>query len=89
MANALNAGVTKLLAEDKSPKRKVGTRTTFTYAGGKLTYTRELLFVQVGQLDNRGSHYYLAMYWAQALAEQTDDSELASQFSSIAKVSSA
>ncbi len=35
---------------------------------------------KVGGLDNRGSHYYLAMYWAQALAAQTDDRELAGQF---------
>ena len=28
---------------------------------------------QVGELDNRGSHFYLALYWAQALADQTDD----------------
>lgn len=35
---------------------------------------------KVGQLDNRGSHFYLAMYWAGELASQTDDQELASQF---------
>ncbi len=34
----------------------------------------------VGGLDNRGSHFYLAMYWAQALAEQTDDRALAALF---------
>lgn len=38
-----------------------------------------------GQLDNRGSHFYLATYWAQALAAQTDDAELATQFAPIAK----
>ena len=32
---------------------------------------------KVGELDNRGSHFYLALYWAQALAEQTEDAELA------------
>ena len=32
---------------------------------------------QVGRIDNRGSHFYLALYWAQELAEQTDDPELA------------
>ncbi|MBV7486045.1 NADP-dependent isocitrate dehydrogenase [Bordetella sp. BOR01] len=35
---------------------------------------------KVGGLDNRGSHFYLAMYWAQALAAQTEDSALAAQF---------
>ena len=39
---------------------------------------------KVNQLDNRGSHFYLAMYWAQALAAQTDDAELASHFSNVA-----
>ncbi|WP_245869609.1 NADP-dependent isocitrate dehydrogenase, partial [Vibrio fujianensis] len=40
---------------------------------------------KVGELDNRGSHYYLATYWAQALAEQTQDAELAAEFTPIAK----
>jgi isocitrate dehydrogenase len=35
----------------------------------------------VGQLDNRGSHFYLALYWTQALADQKDDLALATQFS--------
>jgi isocitrate dehydrogenase len=39
---------------------------------------------KVGQIDNRGSHFYLAMYWAEALANQTKDAELKSIFSSIA-----
>ncbi len=40
---------------------------------------------KVGELDNRGSHFYLAMYWAQALVEQTDDSELQVHFAPLAK----
>ncbi|MCG3765453.1 NADP-dependent isocitrate dehydrogenase [Vibrio cincinnatiensis] len=40
---------------------------------------------KVGELDNRGSHYYLATYWAEALAEQTQDAELAAEFAPIAK----
>lgn len=40
---------------------------------------------KVGQIDNRGSHFYLALYWAQALANQTKDAELASQFADLAK----
>jgi len=41
---------------------------------------------KVGQLDNRGSHFYLALYWAQALAAQTDDAELQNRFAKLAKV---
>ncbi len=40
---------------------------------------------RAGQLDNRGSHFYLALYWAQALAEQTDDAELAEKYAPMAK----
>ena len=40
---------------------------------------------QVGELDNRGSHFYLALYWAQALAAQTKDVELAQIFAPIAQ----
>mmetsp|Transcript_36557 Transcript_36557/g.62769 ORF Transcript_36557/g.62769 Transcript_36557/m.62769 type:complete len:750 (+) Transcript_36557:36-2285(+) len=39
----------------------------------------------VGGIDNRGSHFYLALYWAQALAEQTSDSELSEEFKPIAQ----
>ncbi len=38
---------------------------------------------KVGQLDTRGSHYYLALYWAEALAEQTEDKELAEKFAKV------
>jgi len=38
---------------------------------------------KVNQLDNRGSHFYLALYWAQALANQKDDSELAAYFGQV------
>jgi isocitrate dehydrogenase len=41
---------------------------------------------QVGELDNRGSHFYLALYWSQALAEQTKDLELQAKFAPLAKV---
>ena len=40
---------------------------------------------KVNELDNRGSHFYLAMYWAQALAEQTEDSNLQSRFAPLAQ----
>jgi isocitrate dehydrogenase len=40
---------------------------------------------KLGQLDNRGSHFYLALFWAKELAGQSDDAELAAQFASIAE----
>jgi isocitrate dehydrogenase len=40
---------------------------------------------KVGEIDNRGSHFYLALYWAQALAQQTQDKNLATRFVKIAK----
>ncbi len=40
---------------------------------------------KVGELDNRGSHFYLAMYWAEALAAQGDDADLAARFAGTAK----
>ena len=40
---------------------------------------------KVGELDNRGSHFYLALYWAQELAAQTEDAELAAAFAPLAE----
>jgi isocitrate dehydrogenase len=40
---------------------------------------------KVHELDNRGSHFYLALYWAQELAQQTDDADLAAKFAPIAE----
>ncbi|KQQ82715.1 NADP-dependent isocitrate dehydrogenase [Arthrobacter sp. Leaf137] len=40
---------------------------------------------RAGELDNRGSHYFLARYWAEELAKQTDDADLAAAFSAVAK----
>ena len=40
---------------------------------------------KVGELDNRGSHYYLAMYWAEAISSQTDDAEFAEIFRPVAE----
>ena len=40
---------------------------------------------KVGSIDNRGSHFYLAMYWAEAVGAQTKDSEMAQKFSEVAK----
>jgi isocitrate dehydrogenase len=54
-------------------------------ATGKLLDNNKNPSPKTGQLDNRGSQFYLAMYWAQALAAQTDDAELAKQFVPLAK----
>jgi isocitrate dehydrogenase len=40
---------------------------------------------RVGEIDNRGSHFYLALYWAQELANQSDDRDLADLFAPLAK----
>ena len=40
---------------------------------------------KVGELDNRGSHFYLALYWAQELAAQTEDAELAAASPAVAE----
>jgi isocitrate dehydrogenase len=40
---------------------------------------------KVGEIDNRGSHFYLTLYWAQALAEQTDDKNLQARFAKVAQ----
>ncbi len=40
---------------------------------------------KVGELDNRGSHFYIALYWARALAEQTEDTALAELFRPLAE----
>jgi isocitrate dehydrogenase len=61
LADTLDEAIGKVLADNRSPARKVG------------------------QIDNRGSHFYLAMYWAQALAAQTKDAELAAKFKPLAE----
>lgn len=57
---------------------------TLDKATGKFLLDNKSPSRKVGELDNRGSHFYLAMYWAQALSEQTENSELQSAFISVA-----
>ncbi|MEG3639483.1 NADP-dependent isocitrate dehydrogenase [Magnetococcus sp. PR-3] len=52
---------------------------------GKLLDENKSPLRKVGQLDNKGSHFYLATYWAQALAAQSDDAELKAHFAPIAE----
>ena len=54
-------------------------------ANGKILDNNKSPARKVGELDNRGSHFYLAMYWAQALAGQDDDAELKATFAPVAK----
>ncbi len=58
---------------------------TLDAATGKLLDNRKSPSPKTGELDNRGSQFYLAMYWAQELAAQTDDKELATRFVPLAK----
>jgi isocitrate dehydrogenase len=58
---------------------------TLDRATGTLLDERKSPSRKVHELDNRGSHLYLAMYWAQELAKQTDDPELAAKFAPVAE----
>jgi isocitrate dehydrogenase len=57
---------------------------TLDEATGKLLENNKSPSRKVGELDNRGSHFYLGMYWAQAVAAQSEDSELAARFGPLA-----
>ncbi len=58
---------------------------TLDEATGKLLENNKSPSRRTGELDNRGSHFYLAMYWAQALAGQTEDAELQAHFVPLAE----
>jgi isocitrate dehydrogenase len=58
---------------------------TLDLATGKLLDNRKSPSAKTGELDNRGSQFYLAMYWAKELASQEEDKELAASFASLAK----
>jgi isocitrate dehydrogenase len=58
---------------------------TLDAATGKLLDNRKSPSPKTGELDNRGSQFYLAMYWAQELAAQTEDKTLAGKFAPLAK----
>ncbi len=57
---------------------------TLDQANGKFLDTNKSPGRAAGELDNRGSHFYLALYWAQALAAQSDDAELQARFAPLA-----
>jgi isocitrate dehydrogenase len=58
---------------------------TLDQANAKFLESNKSPARKVGEIDNRGSHFYLALYWAQALAAQTQDKNLATRFAKIAK----
>jgi isocitrate dehydrogenase len=58
---------------------------TLDQANAKFLESNKSPARKVGEIDNRGSHFYLALYWAQALAQQTQDKNLAARFVKIAK----
>ena len=58
---------------------------TLDQANAKFLESNKSPARKVGEIDNRGSHFYLALYWAQALAAQTQDKKLADRFTKIAK----
>ena len=66
------------------PKARV-LAATLDSATGKFLQNDKSPTRSVGGIDNRGSHFYLTLYWAEALAAQTDDAELKAEFEPIAK----
>jgi isocitrate dehydrogenase len=75
----------EFLADKFGNKRARILGRTLDDATGQVLENRKSPSRKVKELDNRGSHFYLALYWAQALADQTDDAELAALFAPLAK----
>lgn len=80
---ALAVSLEDLGAKTKNAKALVLAK-TLNEATGKFLDNDKSPDRKVGQLDNRGSHFYLAMYWAQALAAQSDDVQLQQRFAKLA-----
>ncbi len=81
---ALAASLEHLAKAGNNPKAQL-LADTLDRATGKFLDTNKSPGRKLGELDNRGSHFYLAFYWAQALAEQTQDKDLQARFAKIAK----
>src|SRR3954447_12592892 len=81
---ALAVSLEFLADKTDNPRAKV-LATTLDQATGQLLENGKSPQRKVHQLDNRGSHFYLALYWAQALAAQSDDPELADAFKPLAE----
>jgi isocitrate dehydrogenase len=81
---ALAVSLELLADKDGNAKAAVLAR-TLDAATGKLLENGKSPQRRVGELDNRGSHYYLARYWAEALAAQDEDAGLAAAFGPLAE----
>ncbi|MBU7439551.1 NADP-dependent isocitrate dehydrogenase [Paraburkholderia fungorum] len=81
---ALAASLEHLSGAYHNPKAQVLAK-TLDQATGKFLDNDKSPARKVGGIDNRGSHFYLAMYWAEALAAQTEDAALQAQFAGVAK----
>ncbi|WP_176057734.1 NADP-dependent isocitrate dehydrogenase [Paraburkholderia sp. BCC1876] len=81
---ALAASLEHLSNAYHNPKAQVLAK-TLDQATGKFLDNDKSPARKVGGIDNRGSHFYLAMYWAEALAAQTEDAALQAQFAGVAK----
>jgi isocitrate dehydrogenase len=81
---ALAVSLEMLADKDDNPSAKL-LGETLDRATGRLLEEQRSPSRKVGELDNRGSHFYLALYWAQELAAQSDDAELAARFGPLAE----
>jgi len=82
--SALGASLEHIAAATQNAKAAVLSE-TLDAAVGKFLDNNKSPARKVGEIDNRGSHFYLAMYWAEALAAQSKDAELAARFAKVAK----
>src|SRR6185295_14875626 len=73
------------LSEVSGNRRAKILGTALDKATEKLLVQRKSPSIKVPELDNRGSQFYLAMYWAQAMAEQNDEPDLKSRFATLAR----
>ena len=80
---ALAAALEFLAGKAEDPLAVLGK--ALDQATGKLLENGKAPSRKVGELDNRGSHFYLTLYWAQALAEQTEDEEVQQAFAPLAE----
>ncbi len=81
---ALAASLEHLSKATKNEKARILSE-TLDRATGRFLDENKSPSRKVNELDNRGSHYYLALYWAQALAEQSEDKDLQTHFAPIAQ----
>ncbi len=81
---ALAVSLEDLGLKENNPRAKLLAK-TLDAATGKLLDNNKSPSPKTGELDNRGSQFYLAMYWAQELAAQKEDAELAAHFAKLAK----